>query len=123
MAAEFPAEAGLLVTSERQLARAIHESVHPHRTGPHAASDRQARIEIAAPDACGQAVIDRVGNLDGFCGCLKGQNRKDRSENLFTRNRHSRRDVGKNGRRHELPHSQVQFFSPMSDLCAAVFRI
>lgn len=118
MATEFASEAGLLVSPERQLRCAVHECVHPDGSRAYSTPDRQACIEILAPDAGREAVIDGVGDLDRFLSGVEGEDGKNGSEHLLARDRHPWRHLGENGRRHELTHTKIQRTTAMGDFGA-----
>src|SRR5215203_6497742 len=89
----FLADAGILEAAVGRALEVIADAVDPHAAGLHPARGLDCALDVVGPHRRGQAVLERIGQLDDGVFVAPGEYRNHRPENLLARDLHLRVDV------------------------------
>src|SRR3954462_11021152 len=101
--AAFAADTALLHPAKRRAQVAQHPAVDPDDPGLQPRSNPVRAIDVARPEAGGQAVVRAVGHLDRVIFIIERRDCDDRAEDLFEVGAARVRQTGDDGRLEEEP--------------------
>src|SRR5271170_683747 len=80
---KFAAHAGLLVSAPRSFHAGGLHMVYPDDACAQRFDNAKCLVNVARPHGCGQSIMRVVGDANGFGFTLEGNDRGDRTEDLF----------------------------------------